>query len=265
MKYSFIIQYFNHRKNIIKITESLINIPESEVIFHNDSNSDHDIFNELIGKYSNLKVICSGDIHEIRGYNKCIPECKGEYIFICQDDDIISDISFISNAEKLFNKYSFLGIVSFFKGGIYDWGLESEMYKKIDNNKIQYSIDNLNTQFIMWGNIGPFMIKRTVIKDIGMFDLEYSKVGELGIGFDSEYTFRANLHGYRVMLLEFNGIKRHVGGKGTMATKEKQECRAKQKVKNREIFRKQYSNLVDNEIDNINSLNIKYLKFNNNK
>ena len=263
MKYSFIIQYFKHRKNIIKITESLINIEQCEVIFHNDSNSDHDIFNELISKYSNFKVICSDDIHEIRGYNKCIKECKGEYIFICQDDDIINSIEFINNAQKLFNKYSFVGIVSFYKGGIYDWGLESEMYKKIDNDKINYSVDNLNCQFVLWCNIGPFMIRKSVIDKIGVFDLDYSEVGELGIGFDSEYTFRANLHNYRVMLLECNDIKRGVGGKGTMATKEKKIQRANRKVKNRKIFRKQYSHLVNNEINNINSLNSKYLNINN--
>lgn len=259
MKYSFIVQYFNHRDNIISITNSIINIPDCEVIFHNDSNSDHDIFNELQKKHSNFKVICSNDIHEIRGYNKCIPECKGEYIFICQDDDIMSSISYIKNVEYLFNKFKFLGIIGLLNGGINNWGIEKYKLLSLKNSKLEYFYNNLNVQFVSWANIGPLIIKKTVFNKIGLFDLDYSEIGELGIGYDSEYTFRANLNGIRVMLLEFNDIKRGVGGHGTKGSLKKKNQRKNRARKNRELYNNKYQYLVDNVDEQVISLNNTYL------
>ena len=68
MKVSYIIQYFNHRDNIIPMTDSLVGlydgtVENEEIIFHNDSNSDHDIFNQLKDKYKQFSTIESDDIH----------------------------------------------------------------------------------------------------------------------------------------------------------------------------------------------------------
>lgn len=261
MKYSFIVQYFRHRDNIINITNSLINIPDSELIFHNDSNSDLDIFNELLNKYSNLKVICSNDIHEIRGYNKCIQCANGEYIWICQDDDIMNCNNILRKIDILFKNYNDLGIISLNNGGLENWGLQENKFNKIMNNDLKTDIKidntNINYMFVSWANIGPFIIKKTILDKIGTFDEFYSDIGELGIGYDSEFTFRANLNNIRVILLRFDDIERGVGGHGTKASNKKRNERKIRCRKNRELFNNQYNNYTEIIKNIVNELNNK--------
>lgn len=269
MKHTFIIQYFKHRDNIIPITESLINIKNVEVIFHNDSNSDHDIFNNLLNKYTNLKVINSDDIHEIRGYNKCISYAKGQYIWICQDDDIMDCKNFVDKIDFIFNKFDFLGIIGLYKGAINNWGIEENKFNKVSNNNyyINYGLEKLYMTFVSWANIGPLVIKKDLFEKIGKFDENYSDIGELGIGFDSEFTFRANLNNYRVAVLEFNEIQRGIGGHGTLSSDAKKKQRKIRCRKNRKLFYDKYTiyvdiinNIVNNLNNNILNSNIKYNK-----
>lgn len=261
MKHSFIIQYFNHRDNILGIVNNLISIPDSEIIFHNDSNSDHDIFNQLIKKYLNLKVICSNNIHEIRGYNKCIKMAKGKYIWICQDDDIMNCNPVLKKLDILFELYDDLSIISLYNGGVENWGKLENKYIKFKNNELDntHNINDeyLSYKFVCWANIGPLVIKKSLFNEIGLFDENYSNVGELGIGFDSEFTFRANLNNKKVAILKFDSIIRGVGEHSTKRTDKKRKERKNRCKKNRELYNNQYGKITEDMKKKINDLNNK--------
>ena len=163
MKVSYIIQYFNHRDNIIPMTDSLVGlydgtVENEEIIFHNDSNSDHDIFNQLKDKYKQFSTIESDDIHEIRGYNKCIQKATGDYIVLMQDDDIIEKDDWLKNCMILFEKFEDLAIIGCYCGGILPW---NQFYMhKIQNNDIQYKFNDIVFEFVSWLNLGPFIIRK---------------------------------------------------------------------------------------------------------
>ena len=264
---SFVIQYFNHRDNIIPIVESIIGLWDGneEIIFHNDSNSDHDIFEKLCNRKPKLnekiRCIVSDNIHEIRGYNKCIPECKGEYIFLMQDDDIFTNKTWTDNIKYLFNRFNksmhsgldqSLGIISLHNGGMRRWNSEEKLEYKIYNAKnyegypsnINYKKNGIKFQFVSWANLAPMIVRKEVFNKVGLFNESYSEKGESGIGLDTELSFRANLSNFLVGVMYFCDIDRGVGGHGTLiGSKAKQ--RKRNLRKNQESFNRKYSSYFD--------------------
>jgi len=256
---SFVIQYFNHRDNIIPIVESIIGLWDGneEIIFHNDSNSDHDIFEELCNRKPKLnekiRYIVSDNIHEIRGYNKCIPECKGEYIFLMQDDDILNGKDWVKDIKCLFNKFSDLGIIGLMNGGMHNWGSFSSM--RINNKDIEYKIDDIRFQFVLWANLAPFVVRKSIFEKIGYFDTRYSKKGESGIGLDSDITFKANLCNYFTGIMYFNNIERGVGGSGTKINPKKILERKTNKKNNKILFNWKYEKFIEKVHRRVNKKN----------
>ena len=133
VKISFIIQYFKHEDNLEAILNALQTIAASlrsftlEVLVHFDSARAADVaLRKRLKKAAatppgfafKLVLLQSGNVHEIRGYNKAFVVSRGELVCFMQDDDLLFDLSgeFILNALKAFENDEKLAVAGFKKG-----------------------------------------------------------------------------------------------------------------------------------------------------
>lgn len=285
-KVSFIIQYYNsehlnHRDNIIPIVNTFRNTYDGneQIIVCNDSMSDLDIFSKVLNK-PNDYIICSNNLHEIRSYNKAGKYANGEFLFFCQDDDIFCNYNknWVKEIVNLFNEFPKLGIITLKHGFLSNWidrRKEKEYYgsKRIlsyQNRNSYYIGEQINYrdkkygyrfQFVLWGNIGPFIVRKKFLEELGYFNLAYSNVGESGIGLDVEMCLRFFEHGYFTGIYHIGHIKRGVGGHGTLVTEEQTNLRKNAYERNIVQFLKKYPDkLVEQYLNNVFELNNKLLE-----
>ena len=243
---SLVILSFNHRKNARAIIARLRKTQADEIIVCEDGSVDGSA--EEWMKYLVLPndfLVYSNDIHEIRAYDRAVRLARGRIICMLQDDDIPPESGeWVGQALRLFERYPKLAVLGGYRGRKFGsdvaerepkYGYQT-LWEKV--KKIPFSEPDLRIPFMFIPAVStaPLFCRRDAWIQLGGFDLNYSKAGEPGIGFDYEICFRAWLKGWQVGLYDPGSFKRCVGGSGTSIY-----CRSlrdKNHQRNQELIRK---------------------------
>lgn len=237
-KVSFIVQYFRHPENIAPIVSRLEGYASHEILWHNDSDSDHALLDEAM-RGTTGRIVVSDDIHEIRGYNLLARQARGDFLVFGQDDDIPpNDAAWIDECLDLFERHPRLGMVGLYQGSELFWS-QANLDSKVEPD------DGVN-RFMLWVNAGPIVIPRGVFEEVGPFDLAYSpRPGQPGIGFDAEYGTRLWTRGYQVFRLSTlnTQFRRFVGGRSSYRSLRSILVRKYFHRRNRRLYARQYGSI----------------------
>jgi GT2 family glycosyltransferase len=255
-KVCFIMQYFKKPKLVKQIINNIRKIDNNlEIIIHNDSRENMDIFLKMLDK-RNDRIILSNDLGEYYGYNTGAVLTNAEFLIIAQDDDIPPDTTkWWEEVMDKFNKDPKLGLINFFKGGnIYGKGVLPDRITANGKNGFKYTI---------WNAIGPFIVRRDAFMKCGMFDKKYFQIGECGGGADAALSTRMWLNGYKAAILDTKEtIKygRRIGGRTTERDGRDSIIRKNSKIRielNDKIYLKEFESKIPDIVQNIKKLNNK--------
>jgi hypothetical protein len=212
-KVSVVVLNYNGLKYLKNCFDSLkkTKYPNFEVIMVDNKSTDESLYYTK-KNYSWIKIIDAGSNSGWAiGNNIGVRNAKGKYILllnndtICEPDWLIKLVN-IAESDK---KIAIVGA----------WPLISK-FSKTDAKKFPYKIEEVSTV-----SGAAMLIKRKIFEEIGLFEEKYFIYWE-----DTEFTYRAILANYRVMM-NYKSIVYHIGGGYT--NKNESEKWIYEKVKNR--------------------------------
>lgn len=200
---SVIVLNFNGRRFLEECFSSLerVDYPNFEVVMVDNKSSDHSV--EYVREhFSSVRVIEAPENNGFSaGNNIGIKETYGKYVFLLNNDTICTP-DFLTNLVKVAESDQTIGIVG-------SWPLDHRyrMYKDLV----------LRHQAVQVAAVGgaAMLIRRDVIDQIGLLDEKYFFYWE-----DTEFCWRANLRGYKVMTVYDSFVYHMVNGTG-LPTKKK--------------------------------------------
>lgn len=255
-KLSIIVTSFNQKQNIKKLIESLRKIKEiDEIIVCEDGSIDGSLeeWDKWLERPNDI-LLRLNDVHEIRSTDRAIRMTRSEICCIIQDDDVIDHDSWAKEALELFDKDENLGVL----GGMYGYhNLFEEMVVQWSGRKRNRPSPNSSNKFsyVEQVNIGPYFIRKKHFDEVGGWDFNLSKPGEMGMGFDHELCYRMWVNGFNVGHYFPFGFKNdeQQGSTYTIAGIEK---RSKQMKFMEEYITKKYKNNLCDIKTKINSISV---------
>ncbi|MDD2907163.1 MAG: glycosyltransferase [Candidatus Gracilibacteria bacterium] len=199
----------NYLKRTIPVLFEL-NYKNKEIIIVDNGSTDGSI--DFIKSFENIKLIQSPRLRE-KNYacNLGVKNASGEYIFLCDNDLLITELSLLDNLKKLYEKQKNTGII-----GI-SFVNEGELKTKGYGNYLGYYYTkekkSVNTNELLNYNLNEisfpsgigFFIKKDLWNNIGGFD-DFLKFG----GDDSDIGIKSWLFGYKNYLYT-KSVQIHIG------------------------------------------------------
>lgn len=194
---SVIVTSFNQKQNINLLYSSLRENPDvHEIIICEDGSVDGSLeeWDKLLD-HPNDFILRSNDLHEIRSTDRAISMSRGEICCIIQDDDKPRHPSWIVEALEEFDRDEKLGVL----GGMCGWTdfFNSGVCCTEDFHRPSLD-DGKKFSYVEHVNVGPFFIRKKFFEEVGGWDFEISKPGEMGMGFDHEICYRMWEQGFHV-------------------------------------------------------------------
>ena len=202
-----IIQSFNQVRNVAVLESRLRRTCMDELIVCEDGSLDGslDAWVRRLTRPNDF-LIRSNDLHEIRTYDRAIDLARGEIICLLQDDDRPpKDGTWLADALRLFDHYPRLAILGGWMGFMNYFAEEyNSPWLLPDHTAIPFEDPFTGRPFIYVENvnIGPYLLRKSLYRDLGGFDFHFSKPGAPGICFESELCYRAWERGYQVGLTD---------------------------------------------------------------
>lgn len=189
--------------------------------------------------------------HEIRSYHQGFAMSWGDVLVTLQDDELYREGDparsrrWLGDALKLFELHPDLSMISCNAGFLRTAGFACDMFDPRYKEKCCY----INRTSGCWGeeiapipmhdprlpgvpfmftagvNFGPFIVRRDAYFSLGAFDSSWSLVGDPGIGYDIEFSLRAQQRGDLVGIMQCDGIERRVGGGSSLSSPAKRHLR----------------------------------------
>lgn len=256
---SFIVQYYRHPRQLGIICERLRD-PRIEVIVHADSNDVEDAaaFSVATATCGAL-ILHSDNVHEIRGYNLAVRHSRGKLIAFSQDDRIPPyGGEWVERVLAVFHLDAFarLGALGLHRGGVRLWiqptggaprmrmvGSCGDTADDVTGHKWDALLSERMTtpiRYVSFMNIGPIIVRRVALDEVGGFNTSYSKPGQLGIGFDHEFIGRLWQAGWQSAVMcpsRVTAFRNGCGGKGSATNI---SARVAQMLRNRDMYRQQF-------------------------
>ena len=259
---TFVVQYWHHPRQLPIICARLQD-PRVEIIVHADSNSsdDHAAFVKVLDAYSNLRILNSDNVHEVRGYNMAASIANGWLLAFSQDDRLPPEApDWVDSVLGTFQLLPKLGMLGLHRGSPLllarsgNLTRREQMYGTCGDARDQADSGtkwhglvtrdmDVPLMMVSWINLGPIVVRRRLFLGLGGFNVSYSKPGELGIGFDGELTGRviaAGQHAALVCPSRGTYFRNGCGGKGTTSTRAKQKLRLGLMNANEHMFTEQF-------------------------
>ena len=204
-------------------------------------NSTDDKISTRRNKYSApfALLVHSPDVHEIRAYNRLGRAANGPFVAFIQDDDRPNDPNWLARALKLFKVQPKMSMLGGHAGRLdtsknmevkRQWGARSKGYRggpTWQNAGEKYGnaagalpikfLDPKTDEAFMWAykvNSAPLIVRTDDFIRVGLFHPMFSCPGEMGIGFDFEFSIRLWKNGLGVGLYS-SGFKDGLGGGGS--------------------------------------------------
>jgi glucosyl-dolichyl phosphate glucuronosyltransferase len=142
------------------------------VVDNNSKDSTEQVVREYCQKYQNFRYVFEKEQGLSHARNRGCAEAKTEYL-VYLDDDVIAPAEYLSNVLKVVNQYS----PDIMGGPVYPYytSKKPEWFK--DEYEIRKNADE--SGFCKNCNIsgGNFIIKKSVLEKLGMFDPSYGMIG----------------------------------------------------------------------------------------
>jgi hypothetical protein len=223
---SFAVQYFKRPNLVQKIATQLAGYAIKynfavEVLINDDSATEIQEWHEALKQIPNA-IVCAGNVHEIRGYNRLALMSRAQIVAVIQDDDLPpTEPNWLIQAEDNFYEHKKLALIAGLVGQI-QGGPDTGRWGKQRGRHVKqipyYDSKGRPFMFVSWANIGPFVLKRDAFLSSGMFHDSYSCRGDPGIGFDYEYGIRL-WRNNREVALQIMQFRYHVGASRTSGTR----------------------------------------------
>lgn len=215
-KISFIIQFFNKKKNIKPLLARLRAVNAEEIIVIDDGSIDgsYKEWPKYLTKPNDFLIRCN-DLFEVRTYDRAIALARGEYVCLLQDDDLppIND-DWVRQAVMFFEIFPQLLVLGGRQGidmlmpdplkaneqaiwqRVGDIGSRagSSKYRIYDTPSYKEPASNIPFMFVGAINRGPAFLRRREFIEIGGINQNFAPVQ----CDDIEVSTRAWLKGYRV-------------------------------------------------------------------
>ena len=184
-------------------------------------------------------LVHSPDVHEIRAYNRLGRAANAPFVAFIQDDDRPNDPNWLARALKLFKVQPKMSMLGGHAGRLdtsknmevkRQWGARSKGYRggpTWQNAGEKYGnaagalpikfLDPNTEEAFMWAykvNSAPLIVRTDDFIRVGLFHPMFSCPGEMGIGFDFEFSIRLWKNGLGVGLYS-SGFKDGLGGGGS--------------------------------------------------
>ena len=184
-------------------------------------------------------LVHSPDVHEIRAYNRLGRAANAPFVAFIQDDDRPNDPNWLARALKLFKVQPKMSMLGGHAGRLdtsknmevkRQWGARSKGYRggpTWQNAGEKYGnaagalpikfLDPNTEEAFMWAykvNSAPLIVRADDFIRVGLFHPMFSCPGEMGIGFDFEFSIRLWKNGLGVGLYS-SGFKDGLGGGGS--------------------------------------------------
>ncbi|MDB4926956.1 glycosyltransferase family A protein [Mucilaginibacter sp.] len=110
---SFVIQTHNKSRTVLKFIQKLRQVKNSEIIVIDDGSKKKEsilLLDKLNG--ANEFILKANDLYEVITYDRAIYLSRGKYVALLQDDDDFTDLNWVNDAVKHFEKFTdlvFLG------------------------------------------------------------------------------------------------------------------------------------------------------------
>ena len=189
--------------------------------------------------------------HEIRSYHQGFTMAWGDVLVTLQDDELYqkndrtASRRWLSNALRLLALHPDLSMISCNAGFLRSEGFACDMFDPNYRGNCCYAnktagcwgeeiapiptydprLPGVPFMFVAGLNFGPFIVRRRAYFDLGGFDTSWSAVGDPGIGYDIEFSLRAQKRGHLVGIMECGGIQRRVGGGSSLSNSGKRKLR----------------------------------------
>ena len=223
---SFAVQYFKRPNLVQKIAAQLVGYAVKynfavEVLINDDSATEIREWQEALEQIPHA-IVCAGNVHEIRGYNRLALMSRAQIVAVIQDDDLPpSEPNWLIQAEDNFYEHRKLALIAGLVGQI-QGGPDTGRWGKQRGRHVKqipyYDSKGRPFMFVSWANIGPFVLKRDAFLSAGMFHDSYSCRGDPGIGFDYEYGIRLWRNNKEVGL-QIMQFRYHVGSSRASGTR----------------------------------------------
>ncbi|XRB13026.1 glyco_trans_2-like domain-containing protein [Pseudoscourfieldia marina] len=231
---TFVVQYFRRPDRIGYVSTRLREMAKTELIINNDSSGDFPTFIRSLASTKKVQtnvpswVIFSPDIHEIRGYNRVSRFGNAPVIMALQDDDKPRNSDWVRKALSLLKAKPKLGMIGGLRGRMDTGRSKDKTTNQNMGQKFGPNFKPINTvepssgivfMYAYKVNAAPLIYRRNMFLSLGMFNGNFSCVGEAGIGFDFEYSLRLWKHNYEVGLYYTNFIRPRPGARGKGGTR----------------------------------------------
>ena len=223
---SFAVQYFKRPNLVQKIATQLVGYAIKynfavEVLINDDSATEIQEWHEALEQIPHA-IVCTGNVHEIRGYNRLALMSRAQIVAVIQDDDLPpTEPNWLIQAEDNFYEHKKLALIAGLVGQI-QGGPDTGRWGKQRGRHVKqipyYDSKGRPFMFVSWANIGPFVLKRDAFLSTGMFHDSYSCRGDPGIGFDYEYGIRLWRNNKEVAL-QIMQFRYHVGASRSSGTR----------------------------------------------
>lgn len=217
---------FNNVDKVDELADHLLSVEPDALIVCDDGSADGSAEKwreHLVGP--NHYLLQSNDLHEIRAVTQAIQYIRSDYVCLYQDDAIPNNRGWYRRGLEIMDIHLGLGIL----GGWMTWGHFDQRRRfcmgvgsRRGNNRIKKSrvrpldyicpVTEHQLEFCEVSPVGPFWMRRSMIETIGSFRMDFSKVGESGVHWDTDLCLRAWRKGWRVATYDGGMIQSEAGG-----------------------------------------------------
>jgi len=212
-------------------------------------------------------VLFTPNQHEIRSYHQGFALSWGDVLVTLQDDELFHEGDaarsrrWLADAVTLFELHPDLAMLSCNAGFLRRQGFACDSFDPHYKQNCCYAnttgcwgqdiapipthdprLPGTPFMFVAGVNFGPSITRRDAYFALGAFDTSWSAVGDPGIGYDIEFSLRAQQRGHLVGIMRCEGIQRRVGGGGSLASKTKRRFRFAMERRNNLRLDQQYHN-----------------------
>lgn len=233
---SVIVQYFRRPSIVRMLAQRIASTARAlsrrktrvEVLVNLDSQGSVALWYGSLGDSVEGYLVESGNVHEIRAYNRLVRMSRGAVTVLLQDDDMPPTRPvWVSSALRLLESRSDIGLLGgkagTVQGGKWSGKYSPSLGRRLPNrlplpSSAREPKTRLPLLFTTLVNLAPFAFRRNEFLGMGGFHANYSCRGEAGIGMDYELALRMWKSGLKVGLYE-HGMRHDVGDSGSTGTR----------------------------------------------
>ena len=258
---SLLIHSYSNRLNAPSLLAAMRSLPEQRQVLvsvdRSDSQADAWAWVQAVFKPDSSNatsydaVLVTGNVHEIRAYNRLAALAVGRLLVFLQGDyGLPATPTWWMDADRIFGARPQLGLLGGYNGhqttGMHPcWGVApyaSPIDTALEVSERGLAMTNrvhpreppplVPLRFVQLVSLGPLIARREVFSALRGFREELSRVAEPGIGLDTDLALRTWASGWAVAVF-YSGVANGIGGRHTLADSKQRKIRLRNEKRNK--------------------------------